>query len=61
VSTFLLKIGYSSNQFSFCPVSGFTGENLLKPVKSKWYKGHTLVDMLGILSSNAKRQIHSSN
>ena len=44
---YLLKIGFMKSQFEFCPVSGFTGENLMKSLKGKWYRGKTLVDMMG--------------
>lgn len=48
LGSYLESIGL--NGLRFVPVSGFTGDNIKAPVKSKWYKGPTLVEALGICS-----------
>jgi translation elongation factor EF-1alpha len=47
LETFLVSIGYSTASLRFVPVSGFTGENLIKPPKCTWYEGNSLVSALG--------------
>jgi elongation factor 1 alpha-like protein len=50
---FLVQSGYPSSKSSFIPVSAMLGVNLVNCTGpnalglSKWYKGPTLVDLLG--------------
>jgi peptide chain release factor subunit 3 len=45
---FLNKSGYKDSDVFFVPISGLTGDNILKPVgdKCSWYKGPTLMEIL---------------
>ncbi|KAI8896656.1 hypothetical protein BC833DRAFT_541144 [Globomyces pollinis-pini] len=43
---FLTGVGFKSTEVQYIPVSGFSGENLLKPVDMSWYTGLTLVQAL---------------
>ena len=47
VSRMLKMIGYKVEKIPFVPVSGWTGDNLVKPSdKMPWYKGPTLIEAL---------------
>ncbi|MCS7115374.1 MAG: translation elongation factor EF-1 subunit alpha [Nitrososphaerota archaeon] len=47
VSRMLRMVGYKVDKIPFVPVSGWTGDNLVKPSdKMPWYKGPTLIDAL---------------
>jgi elongation factor 1-alpha len=44
---FLRKTGYNPKNVTFVPVSGWTGDNLIKKSDNmKWYKGPTLIDAI---------------
>jgi elongation factor 1 alpha-like protein len=45
---FLEECGFEAKKLKFVPVSGYAGENLIKPMKN-WYKGPTFVEILGKL------------
>jgi elongation factor 1 alpha-like protein len=43
------ELGFDQKKIQFIPVSGLTGDNLIKPISEKsgnWYKGPTLVDLI---------------
>jgi len=43
------ELGFDQKKIQFIPVSGLTGENLIKPISEKsanWYNGPTLVDLI---------------
>lgn len=43
------ELNFDEKKIIFLPVSGLTGDNLLKPISSKggdWYKGPTLIDII---------------
>ena len=48
---FMKQAGYKDADTSYIPVSGLSGENLVKPISepklSQWYKGSTLVEQIG--------------
>ncbi|MCS7124282.1 MAG: translation elongation factor EF-1 subunit alpha [Candidatus Bathyarchaeota archaeon] len=47
VSRMLRMVGYKVEKIPFVPVSGWTGDNLVKPSdKMPWYKGPTLLEAL---------------
>ncbi|MEM1589299.1 MAG: translation elongation factor EF-1 subunit alpha [Candidatus Bathyarchaeia archaeon] len=47
VSRMLRMVGYKVEKVPFVPVSGWTGDNLVKPSdKMPWYKGPTLIEAL---------------
>jgi elongation factor 1-alpha len=47
VSRMLRMVGYKVEKVPFVPVSGWTGDNLVKPSdKMPWYKGPTLLEAL---------------
>ena len=46
------ELGFDEKFLKFIPISGLTGDNLIKPISSengKWYKGPTLVDLIDAL------------
>ena len=46
------ELGFKSEDITFIPTSGMTGDNLVKPIESKnaqWYKGPVLVDLIDSL------------
>jgi len=44
---FLRKTGYNPKNITFVPVSGWTGDNLIKKSENmKWYKGPILIDAI---------------
>ena len=48
--SFLKSAGYKPKKINFVPVSGWTGEGLIKTSdKMKWYKGKSLIDTLDLL------------
>ncbi|CAO3640610.1 unnamed protein product [Cunninghamella blakesleeana] len=53
LSAFLLQAGYKKNDLTYVPVSGLTGENLVKPSQSKqltqWYHGPSLLEAIDSL------------
>ncbi|MEM2110588.1 MAG: translation elongation factor EF-1 subunit alpha [Candidatus Bathyarchaeia archaeon] len=50
VSRMLKMVGYNPDKINFVPVSGWTGDNLVKPSdKMPWYKGPTLYGALDAL------------
>ncbi|MCQ2816269.1 MAG: GTP-binding protein [archaeon] len=54
VKSFLLSIGFEDKDIFFIPISGLTGDNLIKPIKDtsgKWYDGPTLFDMIDNLDA----------
>ena len=56
---FLLQTGFQNSKMKFAPVAAMTGVNLIKrngPELRKWYKGPTLVDLLGIRSPTISGQ-----
>jgi elongation factor 1-alpha len=49
VSDVIKMAGYKPDQIAFIPISGFAGENLVKPSeKMPWYKGPTLLQQLDL-------------
>jgi elongation factor 1-alpha len=52
----LLKVvGYDTSKVQFVPVSGWLGDNLVKPsAKMPWYKGPTMIDTLNSFQEPAK-------
>ena len=55
VSRMLKTIGYKVENIPFVPVSGWTGDNLVKPSdKMPWYKGPTLFEALDMLEPPPK-------
>ena len=43
------ELGFDQKKIQFIPVSGLTGDNLIKPISEKsgnWYNGPTLVDLI---------------
>ncbi|KRX06478.1 Translation protein, beta-barrel domain [Pseudocohnilembus persalinus] len=50
VVSYLLSIGFSSQQIRTIPLSGFKGQNISKPYKEqKWYNGPCLIELLDSL------------
>jgi elongation factor 1-alpha len=50
ISAYLSKVGYKPEAVTFVPVSGWTGDNLIKKSdKLPWYKGPTLLEALDAL------------
>jgi elongation factor 1-alpha len=50
IGAYLGKVGYKPEMVTFVPVSGWTGDNLLKKSdKLPWYKGPTLLESLDAL------------
>jgi elongation factor 1 alpha-like protein len=51
LGTFLVQAGFRKSKLHFVPVSGLTGENLVKKTEGctlyDWYKGQTLVERVG--------------
>ena len=46
------ELGFPEKNIKFFPVSGLTGDNLVKPISStnaKWYDGPTLVELIDLL------------
>ena len=46
------ELGFPEKNIRFFPVSGLTGDNLIKPISSKnakWYDGPTLVELIDLL------------
>lgn len=46
------ELGFKENDITYLPTSGFTGDNLIKPINSKnaeWYTGPTLIDIIDAL------------
>ena len=46
------ELGFKSEDIFFIPTSGYTGDNLIKPIESKnakWYKGPVLIDLIDSL------------
>src|SRR3990170_4664480 len=55
VSRMLKMVGFKTEKINFIPVSGWTGDNLLKKSeKMTWYTGPTLIDGLDYLEVPAK-------
>lgn len=50
LSKFLIEeLGFDEKRIKYIPVSGLTGDNLIKPISSKnanWYKGPTLEELI---------------
>lgn len=47
---FLLKLNYKEDNFSFVPISGFHGDNVVKKSeRCPWYKGKTLEELMDAL------------
>ncbi|KAI9257022.1 P-loop containing nucleoside triphosphate hydrolase protein [Helicostylum pulchrum] len=50
LGTYLVHVGFKKSNVSFVPVSGLTGENLVKksevPELTSWYKGTSLLDQI---------------
>ena len=47
VDDFLKKVGFKQDNIPYVPLSGWTGDNLLKrSEKMEWYKGPTLIEAL---------------
>ena len=47
-------LGFDEKNLKFLPMSGLTGDNLIKPISEKtgdWYKGPTLIDIIDSLES----------
>ena len=43
------ELGFKNEDIYFIPTSGYTGDNLIKPIESKnakWYKGPVLIDLI---------------
>lgn len=53
LGTFLIQAGFRKSKLYFVPVSGLTGENMVKRSEGcplyDWYKGQTLVERVGKL------------
>lgn len=51
LKVFLKQAGFKDSDVTFVPVSGLTGENLVKPAVeaelAKWYNGPTLLNVVG--------------
>lgn len=51
LGVFLLQAGYRKNNLTYVPVSGLTGENLVKRSETEaltsWYKGPCLLEVIG--------------
>ena len=46
------ELGFNEKDIFFIPTSGYTGDNLIKPIESKnaqWYKGPVLIDLIDSL------------
>lgn len=46
------ELGFQEKNIKFFPVSGLTGDNLIKPIKEKsagWYTGPTLLELIDLL------------
>ena len=46
------ELGFNDKDLFFIPTSGYTGDNLIKPIESKnahWYKGPVLIDLIDSL------------
>ncbi len=55
VENLLKTVGYDVRKINFIPVSGWTGENLVKPsTNMPWYKGPTLLQALDTFSEPPK-------
>jgi len=55
VSRMLRMVGFKVEKVNFIPVSGWTGENLMKKTdKLPWYTGPTLIEALDLLEVPAK-------
>jgi len=47
IGDFLEKLNYKKEQFTFVPISGFDGDNVVeKSTRSSWYKGPTLGEIM---------------
>eukprot|EP00769_Ergobibamus_cyprinoides_P002885 gnl/Ergobibamus_cyprinoides/405.p1 GENE.gnl/Ergobibamus_cyprinoides/405~~gnl/Ergobibamus_cyprinoides/405.p1 ORF type:complete len:301 (+),score=115.09 gnl/Ergobibamus_cyprinoides/405:91-993(+) len=49
VTPYLKGCGYTKKELDFLPASGYTGENLVRPIsdpRGAWYSGHTLIQHL---------------
>lgn len=54
VGKYLRSIGFSANDVTYLPISGFTGQNLKVPVNPTdcpWYNGLTLLDTFDSLQT----------
>ena len=50
-------LGFDEKNLKYLPMSGLTGDNLIKPISDKggdWYKGPTLIDLIDSLESPQK-------
>lgn len=51
LTIFLTHAGFRKKNFTFVPVSGLTGENVVKRTSEstleKWYTGPTLIEQIG--------------
>jgi elongation factor 1 alpha-like protein len=60
LGAFLIQAGFRKSKLKFVPVSGLTGENLVARTGNcplyDWYKGQTLVEHIGELQFDMRRQ-----
>jgi elongation factor 1-alpha len=55
IETLLKTVGYNTSKINFIPVSGWTGENLVKPsTNMPWYKGPILLQALDTFTEPPK-------
>ena len=53
IEPFLINLGFDENKIYFIPISGLTGDNLIKPMEdhAHWYEGKCLLDQIDALEN----------
>lgn len=62
ISSFLKPLGFQAQNIVTIPVSGLTGENIMRPIKKEvceWYEGPTLHQIIDRITMPVHRQIES--
>ena len=55
ITRMLKMVGYKIEKVNFVPVSGWTGDNLIKKSdKMPWYTGPTLMEAFDLLEDSSK-------